>query len=399
MSAVSKILNQVLTWYYNKYGNFLSYKETDLLVFGARNGMHYMDNSRALYEWYIKNKPEQPVIWLTRSREVLETLKSKNYPVASFYSHQGIKALYRARFGFYTNRAIDLAAEEGMLPKDLRLIFLSHGQSVKNSRLTVKKGLSEEFRKDIEKSGSQVYRAITSSHWMGSIQAKSQGLDPAKYIATGFPRNDWMLEIPEQEQHAWDSFIGDQKPAFTILYAPTWRMHGEPTRLFPFEDLDVKALASYLQKHNVLLLLRPHIQELDLPINKELVQRLTAATSNVRLATNKEFPDANALLPFTDMLVSDYSSIYHDYLLLDRPIALIPYDYDHFESQNGFKYPYMDNLPGPLTLSQKDFLDAIGQAIAGKDEFASQREQLRKKIYQDLDGSACERVAAAVAKL
>jgi len=395
---LTTLLNKSLLWYYRLYGK-LCPSEGDLLIFGARNGMYYMDNSRALYEWYLQNRPDQKVLWLTQSKRVLGELGEKNFPVASFYSHKGIRALHRARFGFYTNRALDLVAREDLLPQKLKLIFLSHGQSVKNSRLTVKEGLSESFKKDIIKTGSQVYRAITSSHWMAEIQHKSQGLDPGRYMITGFPRNDWMLDLPPFYKEAWQSFTGAEKFSKVILYAPTWRMHGEPTRLFPFDDLDVATLALFLDENKILLLLRPHIQELKAEINKATVAALLKATDKVRLATNDSFTDANALLPFTDMLLSDYSSIYHDYMLLDRPMAFIPYDYDKFERENGFKYPYKKNLPGHEVRTQKGLIEVMKALLQGKDLHAAQRDKLKGMVYAHSEGSACERVAKEIDKL
>ena len=394
MSRFSRFFDLARKQYLKLCAKFLKAEKLDLLIFGARNGNYYMDNSRALFEWYLSHRPSQKVMWLTKSRSVYDELRMKKIPVAMMDTIEGLKAAHQAKLGFYTNRALDLVLYEDLLPKDLKLVFLSHGQSVKNSRLTVKKGINNRFKNDIVNTGKQVYKAVTSSPWMASIQAKSQGLDEDKYLAVGFPRNDWMFNIPDRDRMIWNRFIDGHLYDKVVLYAPTWRMHGEPTKIFPFDDFDPESLASFLAEHRILLLLRPHIKELHLTHNLKTVNTLMQASSNVRLATVEEFFDANALLPFVDLLISDYSSIYHDFLLLDRPVAFIPYDFHQFDAENGFKYPYFEYLPGPSMYDQKDLISVLTDLIRNKDPFAQSRNTLRNKLYAHLDGNACERLAS-----
>jgi len=124
-----------------------------------------------------------------------------------------------------------------------------------------------------------------------------------------------------------------------------------------------------------------------------LLKKLSTLTPNIRLATIKEFVEANYLLPFVDALISDYSSIYHDYLLLNRPIYFIPYDLEHFERENGFKYPYLEMLPGPVIGTQENLLMHFSRLMADDDQYTGHRAKLSKMIYSFLDGNACKRVA------
>ena len=396
--ALRNMLDKFRYLYYRAYILSNRIHKRDLIVFGARGGNYYMDNSRTLYEWYLVNRPNQEVLWLTKSPEVYSHLAGKNLPVARLDSHKGLKAIYQAKIGFYTNKSQDLVTFPELLPHDFNLVFLGHGQSVKNSRLTVKSGITSSFKKDILQTGHHVFKAVTSSPWMASIQSESHGLTIEKYIITGFPRNDWMIQLPEAAKISWENFIGDQNFNKVVLYAPTWRMHGEATVLFPFEDWDVHQLAEFLSKHQILLLIRPHIKELHLQHNWDKVEALINATPFVKLATSDTFADANFLLPFVDMLISDYSSIYHDFLFLNRPLAFIPYDYGQFEAQNGFKYPYYENLPGPELTNLHDLIDTLKNLVEDNDVFSKHRLKLIEKIYTHIDGNSCERIALALEK-
>lgn len=372
-------------------------RKSDLILFGSRNGDYYMDNSRALFEWYWENGFLN-IIWMTKSSEVYASLKKSHLPVARIDSLKGIILLNKAKFGLYTNRLLDLAISDKAVPKSLKVIFLSHGQSVKNTRFTVKEGVNPIYHRDTLKASQQMAFAVTTSPFMAEVQSKSNGIPPDGYKITGFPRNDWMFNPPKQAADDWFSITKGKQYSKVILYAPTWRMKGDKTRMFPFNDLNIKELAKFIDENNILLLLRPHIQDM---VNNEqcssITEALTELSDNIKLTTTKQFLDANLLLFYIDILISDYSSIYHDFLILDRPIFFIPYDIETFDKVNGFKYPYLENLPGPIISTQNDFMNEIISLINGTDSHTVKRAALRKKLYSHLDNKACERVATEIA--
>jgi CDP-glycerol glycerophosphotransferase (TagB/SpsB family) len=357
-----------------------------------------MDNSRTLFEWYNEHGVEGQYYWMTKSHDVYRMLKSKNLPVARIDSVKGIRLLNKAKYAFYTNRLTDIAIHYMAVPTTLKLIYLSHGQSVKNTRLAVHEGVDSGYRNDTLKASSQMAFAISTSPFMAKVQAESNGLSPEMYKITGFPRNDWMFNPPQTAATDWARFLGDRKYSKVILYAPTWRRNAPRTKLFPFSDFDPLKLARFVEEHNILLLLRPHLQDLKRnPHCKAITEKLISLTGNIRLATIEEFVEASFLLPYVDALISDYSSIYHDFLLLDRPIYLVPYDHQTFDQVNGFKYPYLENLPGPVVDSQEQLFGVFNLLVTGVDHYRSNRENLRGLIYTDVDGNACERVAKQIA--
>lgn len=375
-------------------GLFVNNKGSEIILFGARDGNYYMDNSRALYEWYTENRKDRTFYWMTVSPEVEQLLKSKGLPVMRIDSLQGIYTLHKAKYAFYTNRLRDVAIDYRAVPSNLKMIFLSHGQSVKNTRLAVNAGVDTGFKSDSLKAAAQTLFAVSTSPFMAQVQAKSNGLKPETYKLTGFPRNDWMFNPPAEAISAWNLFTGGRKYKKVILYAPTWRRTAPKTLMFPFADLNAEAFAKYITDNDILLLLRPHLQDLT---NNEacakVTRQLCALSPNIRLATIKEFVEANYLLPFVDALISDYSSIYHDFLLLDRPIFFVPYDLSTFDQDNGFKYPYLENLPGPVIESQEGLILAFNALLAGNDYFSGHRERLSNLIYTYKDGKAAERLA------
>lgn len=375
-------------------GAFINNKASDLILFGARDGDYFMDNSRALYEWYLENRTSRKICWMTTSTKVETFLKENKMPVARIDSFRGVYLLNKAKYAFYTNRLRDVAIDYRAVPNGLKMIFLSHGQSVKNTRLAVNEGVDAGYRADTLKGSAQMAFAVSTSPFMAQVQAESNGLKPEMYRLTGFPRNDWMFSPPAIALEEWKQFSGGKQYDKVFLYAPTWRRKAPKTMLFPFADFDAQAMADFVDKHNVLLLLRPHIQDLkDNDACIDVTTRLCALTPNIRLATINEFVEANFLLPYVDALISDYSSIYHDFLLLDRPIYFVPYDLDSFDQVNGFKYPYRENLPGPILSTQEQMIKAFENLISGNDQYSGHRNKLSSMIYTFPDGKSCERLA------
>jgi CDP-glycerol glycerophosphotransferase (TagB/SpsB family) len=398
---MNTFLHRLYKFYYlllsKACGVFINNKNSEIILFGARDGQYYMDNSRALFEWYAAHKKNSTFFWMTTSPEVESLLKSKNLPVARIDSLRGIFLLYKAKYAFYTNRLRDIAIDYRAVPSNLKMIFLSHGQSVKNTRLTVKVKVDAGFRNDSLKAAAQTVFALSTSPFMAQVQAESNGLKPETYRHTGFPRNDWMFNPPSEAFDAWGNFTKGKKYKKVVLYAPTWRRTAPKTMMFPFKDFDTAALVKYVEENDILLLLRPHLQDLTNNAACAKVNRtLVALSPNIRLATIKEFVEANFLLPFVDALITDYSSIYHDFLLLNRPILFVPYDLTTFDLVNGFKYPYLENLPGPIISSQAQLLDEFSALGTGNDQFLEQRKRLANLIYTFQDGFASERLAKEV---
>ena len=370
------------------------------VLFGAMNGDYYGDNSRHLFEWVLENRPDLNPVWLTRDQEVYDRLSNEGKPVANIFSPTCIKLLYSSQVGVFTNSLYDIAPHPIVVPKSLNLIALRHGRSVKRIRFARKNhDLPDWERKQRLKESSLIKYAISTSDFISDIQEECLQIGREKHIVTGYPRNSDLIDPPETAQKDWNSFTRELDPNHTVLYAPTWRHGREPTQFFPFEDFDTETLVSMLEKHEVLLLLRPHVKDYEKfeSIRNELTE-LSEHSSYIRQATHNEFADVNSILPFVDILISDYSAIFHDFLLLDRPILFIPYDFEEFKRENGFLYDYFENLPGPVIDSFGGFQNYLLTVLQGRDPHQQQREKLRQKVHEFNDGKANDRVIKLVDK-
>lgn len=83
-----------------------------------------------------------------------------------------------------------------------------------------------------------------------------------------------------------------------------------------------------------------------------------------------------------DVLITDYSSIYLDYLLLNKPIIFLPYDQKEYLRKRGMNFPYGKVTPGPKPESQKEFLNCVEKALDGQDGYDSEREKCNSYFNQ-----------------
>ena len=107
-------------------------------------------------------------------------------------------------------------------------------------------------------------------------------------------------------------------------------------KIFPFSDFDKTEFIELLESIDGVLLLRPHVNDLAYHELREFLDFLCKDNDRIRFCTHNEVIDVNTILPAIDLLVTDWCSIEHDYILLNRPILYIPYDYHDFKKNNGF---------------------------------------------------------------
>jgi len=373
-------------------GNYCP-KNKDLVLFGALNGQYYGDNAKYLFEWMVTNDKKIQVVWITRNKEVLRQLRAANQPVVMANSLQGFWLLCRANAAVFTNSFRDFSLFDQAVPDSIKLLALRHGRSVKRVRFA-RKSHKLDVRETAQRTreGRLIKYAISTSEFISDIQEECLQIGREKHVVTGYPRNDYLFTAPKEPVLSLAPLFDMNKKV--ILYGPSWRHGRNPTKFFPFHDFDEVQLLGFLRQHNYLLLLRPHVNDLKkYSSTRQFLQQLAHHHDCIRLATHDQVADVNTLLPYIDLLISDYSALYHDYLLLDRPVVLIPYDYDEFGQQNGFLYDYYNNLPGPAITTFDQFCHYLIRLSNGEDPHQNQRRKLCKNVHTFQDGQSCLRVS------
>lgn len=193
---------------------------------------------------------------------------------------------------------------------------------------------------------------------------------PVALIGTDFKARERLLRLKRQ-----------QPTLKVILYAPTFRRRLED----PFQGgtVDLRAISSFARSNGVIFLVKLHPWLDHLSVRYDLPGIEFVGSSS----------DAYPLLKDVDLLITDYSSIYFDFLLLDRPVAFFPYDLmSYLADDRQMYFDYASMTPGPKVRTTSELLSAISDALSGADAWKQERERVRNLVFDHTDGNSSDRL-------
>lgn len=226
-----------------------------------------------------------------------------------------------------------------------------------------------------------------ASPLLANLYEEKFGFQPNKVCVTGYARTDKLVEPVESNeeirarlglQHTTDKKL--------VLFAPTWSQDDAQRPLFPFKtrpEQFLEDIASLCLEHNAVPVLRAHINA-ELPTDTR--------NNHFTLLPFGQYPDTEALLQITDMLICDWSSIAFDFLLLNRPTIFLDVSPPFAKGFSLGKEYRFDRIVNNYHDLLKVLRDSIGQR-SDEDSFGYQnRQSMAKQIYgQYADGKASER--------
>jgi len=351
-------------------------KNDKVWVFGSWKGGKYNDNPKALFEYINKEKKEIKAVWLTRNNTILDLLKNKGYEV---YKINSIKGIYYALISgviIFCVSYSDLGVYSFLFPWRKKIIQLWHGTPLKRLDIgdrvfSIKERILTFLF--IEYLGRPFDIIISACALNKKIYSKTFNISVEKVKITGQPRNDEIFI--EKKQNS----------CLKILYLPTWREYDVNFDLFKQFGFDVAMIDEELKRLGAELFLKFHMNESKK--NGDFIQTIKRAR-RIKLL---EIDDVYDVLGTMDVLITDYSSAYFDFLLLNRPIIFTPFDIKIYEEKRGFYYDYETITPGPKAQSWTNVMAYINQAIA-KDDFVEARKTVGKNFNYWQDGKSSERV-------
>lgn len=270
-----------------------------------------------------------------------------------------------------------------------QVIFMDHGYGLK-----CMPGLDEieepetlELGKLVRESDYIVTLSKRDEEYFYNLPELQKFKEP-NYISLGQPRND-ILFNEEFRNNAKSDIkkklnLRDEK---IMLYAPTWRGY-DVTKEFPFTRNDFENLNSELQKLNWKFLYRPHYIENIIP--DEFIEGL----SNIKKIGVDIEPFTQKVLAAVDMVITDYSSIIVDYLIMQKPIAFIPFDEKRYDDYRGLVVDFKSDIetPGPKINTMDELINYIKNIESGKDDFIGWRTKAQEYYYTHFDNKSTERI-------
>lgn len=340
-------------------------------VFSSVDNCNFNYNSKYLFLYVKEHFPNITPYYVINDGKLRKEL-GKKYGEQYFIETntvKGIRKVLRAGIWF-TSAGLPVYAVG--LGKKYDIINLWHGIPLKKIAL-LEENVSKYSKIYFKKIFSENYRyLLTGSQELVPIMAESFGVGKEKVKVWGQPRNDCLFQTTERQKFL--ESIYEELPEYerVILYAPTYR-DNDKTRIFPFPDLDMAILEKFLEEHKILLLLRMHLQEAK--------EKMPWKTSRILDMNADKVEDVSEMLNIFDLLITDYSSIYIDYLLLDRPIIFLPYDKEIYLSERGMNFVYDEVTPGDKPDTMEKFLESLEKSFY-YDSYQEERKRVNAKFNE-----------------
>lgn len=297
--------------------------------------------------------------------------------------------------------------------KKYMIINLWHGIPLK--KIGVEQGnLSWLTRKYYKYLFADNYEAVlTTSKNLIPVMSRSFLVEPERIRVWGQPRNDMLFNNQKSDlllEKIYNSGTQSAVPEFekAILYAPTFRDHA-PTRLFPFDEFlpekaaggaqndniteeAVGALLDFLEKNRIFLCIRMHLYD---QTDYGWLKKLDCPGRRIRFLNEDKVGDITEILNVFDLLITDYSSIYIDYLLTGRPVIFLPYDWEEYLKDRGMNFDYDKVTPGPKPKTFNEFLNSVHDLLYNHDSYVQQRTEINN-FFNEIQSPCCEQICRNV---
>lgn len=331
----AKKRKQLLLKLFTKTLDLIGYKR-DKLIFISKGSI--TSNNKALFTHCHREK--LPAVMLTENKKELKDLRDlgmKGVDLESIWAY-----LLMAQAKFVIQDQANLTEEINLLSPKQKTLQMWHGVPLKrlNPLTTVS------------------YNYLISTSDFVNETSLGKVIKAKEYKDFGYPRNDLLLK---EEHDAFDLLFCDRAiyefakskhctDHKILLYMPTHRESNKAAKI----PLDFQAFNSELQKLNATLIVKLH----------HFAQTQLKESNYSNILFHATHGDIYPLLKYTDILITDYSSVYFDYLLLNRPIIFFDYDKEEYEANmEGFLYTYEEFTPGQKVKTERELYNALCKTI------------------------------------
>lgn len=351
-------------------------------------GKNYSDSPKYIYEYLSKNYPgKYKFVWVINK-------KHTQIP----YKHIKIKR-FGIRYAYYlavSKYFVFNGRQPEWVKKREGNIFLEtwHGTPLKRLVFDQEEvcGATPRYKEQVYKQ-SRLWDYLIAANQFSSDVFRSCFMYDKEMLEFGYPRNDIMhynnkQEITDKIRERLNIPI-DKK---TILYAPTWRddeFYAKGEYKFALQ-LDLNRMKAELGNEYIILL-RTHY----------FIADALDVTGLEDFAFNlSKYDDISELYLISDILITDYSSVFFDYANLKRPMLFFTYDLDKYRDiLRGFYIDMETSVPGPMLFTTEEVIDAIKSIDAITEEYKERYEEFYERFCSWENGHASENVVKRVFEL
>lgn len=392
--------------YYKKYP-----VDDKIVLFQVFWGKKYCCSPKAIYEKMLQDErfDDYTFVWVFKKPKQFAYLEdNKNTVVVRWGSKEAMEYYSKAKFWIANTRVRE---EYDKKPEQI-YIQCWHGTPLKKLGYDIEvKGnnatnTNEDICKKYSQDAERYTYMISPSDFSTEKFASAFGLpDPSILQTIGYPRNDFLINYTDEDVEAiytklsidcmsktgeykdinkLKKHFGIDRSKKVILYAPTWREDQHVSGQGYTYDLNIDF--SRLQKEfgdEYIILFRAHYFISNL-IDLSEYRGFVYDVSN--------YDDINELYVISDILITDYSSVFFDYSNLHRPMLFYMYDYEKYKNEMHDFYFDLSELPGPIVETEDALIDEIKSLDTYWDKFAEPYKAFNDKFTYLDDGKATERL-------
>lgn len=350
------------------------------------------DNTLAVFEEMIKRGyyEKYKLVWQLENRDTDTSRYDEycyDYIVADYKTFsERVKRFYyvsAASLFITSNRFI----YKHTIDNTQRYLHLAHG-------CALKKATHYQINKFLDNAD-----ILTLSDFFIEYDSINLGCKEEQLKPLGYPRCDDLFK----NNIDINNLFKNSDFTKAIYWMPTYRQHrggklNHSSVAFPiiYNEEIAKQINDCAKENGVMIIVKPHPVQ-DLSVIKAL------DLSNLKFIDNEFLSKNNIknyeLLGSCDAMLSDYSSVYYDYLLCDKPIGLCFDDYDEYNSKEGFTVdPDFILKGGEKLYNAEDLCNFISGVANGKDELKEERNEILNLVHKYKDSNTSKRVVDFIEK-
>ncbi len=372
--------------------------DSKVILFSTFDGRSYADSPKAIYEYMLSNPEfdDYTFIWALRApAKHKELLYNKNTYIVQPSTPQYDIACKRAKYWFFNFRIADY-----IFPDENQVyVQLWHGTPLKklgydinksNNAMNSQKEIRAKYRIDAKKFSYILAPSdFAKERFVSAWNLKAMGKEDS-VLVEGYPRNDSLINHTIDDIKTEKECLKLPENKKIILYAPTWRdnQHSSELGYTYTPEIDFDKLKAELSEEYIILF-RAHY----LVANSFDFDKYKGFVYDVSWVE-----DVNSLYIISDLLITDYSSVFFDYANLKRPIIFYMYDYESYANETRGFYIKPEELPGVIAKTSEELIKEIKAVDYKNFDFDKQYPNFAEKFNPLDDGQAAKRVADIIIK-
>lgn len=356
-------------------------KHKKIWLIGGASGRAYTDNSAAFHKYLINNHPEIKVYWVANknSRDIEKI--SNLGPIIYKRTIKLLVYLVMAEVVIVSHSKSDIYPYNAKMFKNTVKVYLGHGVNA----------FKQITRKNKFKSLNEDYSMFVANSDFEKSIINTWDVDSEKIVVTGSPRNDQLFRIQNNNEKSNEK---------VILYTPTWREWIDNDKK-EYEGFKTK-LAEMVQDKQLNELLSYHGYKIHLFLHINMHKYYETIISDYNALNFVKLPlniDLQHYIVLSDMLITDYSSVAWDFLLLNKPVVFYQFDLELFEFFRGSYIDFRNDLFGPPAYNINDLTNIIQGHLDHNSvmrDYKGKMIEWKDKMFTYYDQNNCERVVSEI---